>query len=172
MLTEAAPRQRQNDPTNPFAGSILSQVRAGEVVLTQSMIKSGVKSLVMNARHVVTLYCSVGQPELDFIAGAGWVRLPLSQKGMATFTPVLSEAYAIRIAREQTRRANSEYAGYVLRFHVEKEYLERLEFREAGGRGFREFVIPEREHERFNAHLVGEIALLHEFVQQYDPDQA
>ena len=48
----------------------------------------------------VTLYRPVGQAELDLIRDSGWTRFPPRLEWQPIFYPVLTEDYAIRIARE------------------------------------------------------------------------
>jgi hypothetical protein len=50
--------------------------------------------------RLVTLYRPVGQKELDFIRDSGWRRFPPRLEFQPIFYPVLTEEYAIRIARE------------------------------------------------------------------------
>ncbi len=54
-------------------------------------------------------------------------------------------------------------AGYVTRFEVDTEFLRRYPVRQAGGRTILELWVPAEELEEFNAHLVGEIEVVHEF---------
>ena len=50
------------------------------------------------------------------------------------FYPVLSEEYAVKIARDWNVPASGR--GFVTRFRVRKNFLDSYEVREAGGRGF------------------------------------
>jgi len=84
---------------------------------------------------------------------------------MATiFYPVLTEDYAIRIARDwNTKDPNSGFVGFVLMYRVRREYLDGYEPHEAGGRELREYWIPAEDLERFNDNILGEISVIHEF---------
>jgi len=77
------------------------------------------------------------------------------------FYPVLSEEYAIKIARDWNvpRSGN----GYVTRFRVLKSFLERYAIQEVGGRSHLEYWIPAEELPEFNAAIVGEIEVAAEF---------
>jgi len=110
------------------------------------------------------LFRPVGQKELDLIADSRWLRFPPRLEWQPIFYPVLSESYAIRIARDwNTKDPDSGYVGYVLRFRVRADYINRYEPKEAGGMDLREYWIPAEELESFNDNIVGKIELIHEF---------
>ena len=77
------------------------------------------------------------------------------------FYPVLSEDYAIKIARDWNVPANG--AGFVTRFEVLRSYLDRYEPQQAGGRDHLEYWIPAEDLDAFNAAIVGEIEVTEEF---------
>ena len=86
-----------------------------------------------------TLYRPVGQRELELIAGTAFRAFPARLAHQPLFYPVLTEAYAIEIARDwNTRDAASGYVGYVTRFDVEAEFLTRYPVRTAGAQRHRE----------------------------------
>jgi hypothetical protein len=77
---------------------------------------------------------------------------------------VLTEPYAVEIARDwNTRDEASGYAGYVLRFRVETEFLARYLERMAGAARHRELWIPAEELEEFHRHIRGPIEVVAEF---------
>jgi hypothetical protein len=121
----------------------------------------------VTTEQTVVLFRPVGQKELDLIRDSGRKRFPPRLFWQPIFYPVLTEDYAIRIARDwNTKDPNSGFAGYVLRFRVCKEYLDRHEPHEAGGRDLMEYWIPADELDEFNANVVGEIEVIHEFRPQ------
>ena len=77
------------------------------------------------------------------------------------FYPVLSEDYAIKIARDWNVPASGK--GFVTRFRVRRDFLDRYEIREAGGRNHLEYWIPTEELADFNAAIVGEIEVFASF---------
>jgi len=112
----------------------------------------------------VTLFRPVGRQELDLIQASGRRRFPPRLERQPIFYPVLTEDYAVLIARDwNTKDPNSGYAGYVLRFQVDKSYLDRFEPHEAGGRALQEYWIPAEDLDEFNAHIVGLIEIVREF---------
>ncbi len=77
------------------------------------------------------------------------------------FYPVLTEDYAVRIARDWNVPQSG--AGFVTRFEIRREFIERYQPQEAGGRNLREYWIPAEELESFNAAIVGKIEVVREF---------
>ncbi|MEZ6126995.1 MAG: hypothetical protein R3C49_28085 [Planctomycetaceae bacterium] len=115
-------------------------------------------------RQIATLFRPVGQAELDLIEASGWKRFPPRLEWQPIFYPVVTEEYAIFIARDwNTKDPNSQHVGYVLRSDFLQDYLDRHEIHEAGGRDFMEYWIPAEELEEFNDNIVGTISVIHEF---------
>lgn len=96
----------------------------------------------------VTLWRPVGPEELELIRQSGMRAFPPRLPEQPIFYPVLSEDYAVKIARDWNVPASG--AGFVTRFAVRKAYLDRYEVQEAGGRAHREYWIPADELEAFN----------------------
>jgi hypothetical protein len=116
---------------------------------------------------LTTLFRPVGQAELDLIAASEFRRFPPRLPGQPIFYPVLTDEYAVEIARDwNTRDEASGFAGYVLRFRVETEFLERYPERIAGAARHRELWVPAEELEEFNRHIRGPIEVMAEFHGQ------
>jgi len=77
------------------------------------------------------------------------------------FYPVLSEDYAVKIARDWNVPASG--AGYVTRFQVKQSFLARYQVQEAGGRAHLEYWIPAEALDDFNASIVGSIEIVRGF---------
>jgi hypothetical protein len=72
----------------------------------------------------LVLYRPVGRKELERVRESGWRRFPPRLVCQPIFYPVLSEDYAIRIARDwNTKDEQSGFVGYVLRFKIRSEYI-------------------------------------------------
>ena len=113
---------------------------------------------------VTILYRPVGQRELELIARSGWRSFPPRLPHQPIFYPVLSEAYAVTIARDwNTRDEASGFVGYVTRFAVDAQFLAKYPVQTAGGRSHAELWIPAEELEEFNHHLAGPIEVIAEF---------
>ena len=95
------------------------------------------------AESLTTLFRPVGRAELDLVAASGFSRFPPRLPSQPIFYPVLTEAYAVEIARDwNTRDEASGFAGYVLRFRVETDFLARYPERIAGAARHRELWVP------------------------------
>lgn len=109
----------------------------------------------MASAPTVTLWRPVGPQELALMRESGMTAFPPRLPEQPIFYPVTTEAYAIRIARDWNVPASG--SGYVTRFEVKKEYLDRYAPQTAGGRDYQEYWIPAEELPAFNAAIVGAI---------------
>jgi hypothetical protein len=113
---------------------------------------------------VTTLYRPVGQAELDLIRASGFRKFPPRLPEQPIFYPVLTEDYAVQIARDwNTRDERSGFVGFVLRFVVLAEYLSEYEIHVVGHAKHREYWIPAQDLERFNENIIGTIEVVGEF---------
>nr|WSX53635.1 hypothetical protein OG409_34785 [Streptomyces sp. NBC_00974] len=108
-----------------------------------------------------TLWRPTGPKELDLVGELNWRAWPPRLPEQPIFYPVLDEDYAIKIARDWNVKHDG--AGFVTRFEVETAFLGRYPVRQAGGRTILELWVPAEELETFNAHIVGEIQVVHTF---------
>jgi hypothetical protein len=111
-----------------------------------------------------TLFRPVGQAELDLIRAAGFRKFPPRLPAQPFFYPVANEDYAVQIARDwNTKDATSGFVGYVLRFSVRTEFLNRYEIHTVGDSHHREYWIPAADLPTFNDNIVGAIEVVSEF---------
>jgi hypothetical protein len=111
-----------------------------------------------------TLYRPVGQAELDLIRANGFREFSPRLPEQPFFYPVLTEEYAIQIARDwNTRDSRSGNVGYVLRFRVKDAFLENYRVHQVGDSQHREYWIPAADVPALNRNIVGPIDLLSEF---------
>lgn len=108
-----------------------------------------------------TLWRPVGPEELELIRHADMRAFPPRLPGQPIFYPVVTEDYAIKIARDWNVRDSG--TGFVTRFDVRSDFLANYRIEEAGGRAHREYWIPAEDLDAFNAAIVGEIAVTHRF---------
>jgi hypothetical protein len=108
-----------------------------------------------------TLWRPTGPKELELVRELNWSAWPPRLPEQPIFYPVLNEDYAIRIARDWNVKHDG--AGFVTRFEVESEFLSRYPIQQAGGQTILELWVPAEELDDFNAHIVGEIQVVHEF---------
>ncbi len=77
------------------------------------------------------------------------------------FYPVLTEDYAVKIARDWNVPASG--SGCVTRFEVKQSFLDEYEVQQAGGRSHMEYWIPAEHLDAFNKAIVGLISVVHSF---------
>lgn len=94
---------------------------------------------------------------------SGWSRWPPRLPSQPIFYPVLTEHYAIQIARDWN--VPRQGAGYVTKFQVERAFLRRYPVKQVGSRLHRELWVPAGELDEFNSHLVGLIGVVHSFTR-------
>ena len=117
----------------------------------------------MTDAQTTVLYRPVGKNELALIRESGNTRFPPRLPEQPIFYPVLNEAYAAQIARDWNARHNRDGVGYVTRFRVRTEFLDRYEVQTVGGSEHQEYWIPAEELEEFNRNIVGEIEVIAEY---------
>jgi hypothetical protein len=113
------------------------------------------------AGDVVTLWRPVGPVELELIRKSGMRAFPPRLPQQPIFYPVLSEEYAVKIARDWNVPASG--SGYVTRFEVRRNFLKNYSVQKAGGSAHLEYWIPAEEMAAFNDAIVGEIKVVAEF---------
>ena len=114
-------------------------------------------------RATVTLWRPTGPEELKLIQESGMRAFPPRLPEQPIFYPVLSEAYATKIARDWNVPA--EGGGFVTCFRIRREFLDRYIPEEAGGKAHLEYWIPSEDLAQFNAAIVGLIEVIAEFRQ-------
>jgi hypothetical protein len=113
-----------------------------------------------NLSDTVTLWRPVGAEELSLIEKADWRAFPPRLPDQPIFYPVLSEGYAIQIARDWNAPRGG---GWVTRFEVKRSFLAIYEKKQVGGRDHQEYWIPAEELNAFNDAIVGKIEVTAEF---------
>jgi len=111
--------------------------------------------------ETTTLWRPVGPVELELIKQSGMKAFPPRLPDQPIFYPVLSEDYAIRIARDWNLSRDG--AGFVTRFDVQTAFLSVYAPQEAGGQALKEYWIPAEDLQKFNAAIVGEITVTKAF---------
>ena len=109
----------------------------------------------------VTLWRPVGPEELALLRQSEMRAFPPRLPDQPIFYPVLSEDYAVKIARDWNVPASG--SGLVTRFQVRRAFLAAYAVQEAGGRAHREYWIPAEELTAFNGAIVGEIEVVAAF---------
>jgi hypothetical protein len=113
-----------------------------------------------------TLYRPVGKKELALIEQSDFRSFPPRLPEQPTFYPVLNEEYATQIARDWNAKYNNDKVGYVTKFEVKKDFLDKYNVHIVGGRNHEEYWIPAEELEEFNQNIIGIIEVISEFRNQ------
>jgi len=113
--------------------------------------------------HLVTrqLFRPVGPKELRLILDSGWRRFPGRLEGQPIFYPVLTFAYAEKIARDWNVRSSG--YGAVVSFHVAESFLAGYSTQTVGGNAHQEYWIPAEELDQLNDNIVGVIGVESEY---------
>ncbi len=107
------------------------------------------------------LFRPVGPQELELIRQSDMRAFPPRLPEQPIFYPVLTEDYAVKIARDWNVPASG--AGYVTRFAVLSTFLAGYKVQEAGGAAHLEYWLPAEDLAAFNDAIVGRIEVIAEF---------
>jgi hypothetical protein len=113
------------------------------------------------AMETVTLWRPTGPEELALVEASDWHEWPPRLPDQPIFYPVLNEEYATKIARDWNVKASG--VGFVTRFEVRKEFLDRYDVQQVGGNTILEYWIPADDLPEFNANIVGTIEVVAEY---------
>ena len=114
--------------------------------------------------ELTILFRPVGQREYELIEATGFRRFPPRLPEQPFFYPVTNEEYAAQIARDWN--ANDEmsgWTGYVLRFQVLSDFLQKYPIRTVGSTLHQEYWIPADELDKFNDQIEGTIETIARF---------
>ncbi|MDR7384375.1 hypothetical protein [Promicromonospora iranensis] len=111
--------------------------------------------------ETVTLWRPTGPKELALVEASGRQAWPPRLSDQPIFYPVLNEDYATQIARDWNVKHSG--AGFVTRFEVRKEFLDRYEVQQVGGSTILEYWIPAEDLDGLNANIVGTIDVVAEY---------
>lgn len=114
-----------------------------------------------------TLFRPVGAKELALIKESGFSTFPPRLPEQPIFYPVTNEEYATKIARDWNAKYDVDRAGYVTRFRVKSEFLDKYERRIVGAEIHEEYWIPAEDLDEFNSNIVGKI----EIVKKFEPTE-
>ena len=113
----------------------------------------------LSEENVVTMYRPCGQKELDLVAESGFKRWPPRLPEQPIFYPVTNEGYAIEVNKWNVSQFGK---GYVTRFSVRREFVDRYRVEQVGGSHHTEWWIPAEDLEDFNDNIVGTIEIIYE----------
>ena len=116
--------------------------------------------------RTTVLFRPVGQEELDLIRSADFKEFPPRLPGQPIFYPVLNEQYARQIAEQWNAKRTVSARGYVTRFQVITQFLEKYQVRTVGSSVHQEYWIPAADLIEFNRNIVGRIEVIATFGDQ------
>lgn len=114
--------------------------------------------------ETIALFRPVGKNELALIEESDFTAFPPRLPEQPIFYPVLNEEYAAQIARDWNAKFNADKLGYVTKFEVNKEFLDKYETKIVGGKTHEEYWIPAEDLEQLNRNIVGNNKVIAEFV--------
>jgi hypothetical protein len=114
-------------------------------------------------RETVILYRPVGAKELALIEASDFTAFPPRLPEQPIFYPVLNEEYATKIARDWNAKYNEDKVGYVTKFEVRKDFLDKYDVKIVGGKVHEEYWIPAEDLDLFNKNIIGKIEVIAEF---------
>lgn len=111
------------------------------------------------------LYRPVGEKEMILIIENNYKKFPPRLEWQPIFYPVLDENYASEIAGKwNTRDEAGNYLGFVTRFEVLEEVVNKYPLQNVGAGNHNELWVPSGELEIFNQAIVGNIEVIKIFI--------
>jgi hypothetical protein len=111
--------------------------------------------------ETITLYRPTGPDEYELVRLSGFKRWPPRLIEQPIFYPVTSEEYAVEITTKWNTRDHG--VGYVMRFQVRKDFLDRYPIQRVGADRHTEWWIPAEDLEALNDQIVGLIEMIGEY---------
>lgn len=111
--------------------------------------------------ETVTLYRPTGLKELELVIKSGCHRWPPRLPEQPIFYPVANEEYAKEITIRWNIPANG--VGYVTRFQVRKNFMDKYQIQGVGDAQHTEWWIPADDLDELNDNIVGLIEVIGEY---------
>ena len=116
----------------------------------------------------ITMYRPTGPNELKLVADTGYKCWPPRLPEQPIFYPVTNEQYAIDIASDWNVKDSG--VGYVTKFEVKKNFVDRYKVEKVGGTNHTEWWIPAEDLEELNDNIVGDIEVISEYRAKDKPE--
>ncbi|MEG4865679.1 MULTISPECIES: GDSL-type esterase/lipase family protein [unclassified Microcoleus] len=151
----------QNDGSHPRA---VGYAELARIIHNWESWKDWFKNITVSERETVTLFRAVGKKEMELIKESDFLAFPPRLSFQPIFYPVVQKAYAMQIARDwNTKDAASGYFGYVTKFRVLADFLNKYPVQTVGSSSHQEYWIPAEELAQFNRNIVGKIEIFAEY---------
>ena len=118
--------------------------------------------------ETITLFRPVGPIELELIKNLNWSAFPSRLSDQPIFYPVFNQEYAEQIAKNWNVKSSG--SGFVTKFQIEKNFIEKFEIHKVGSQIHLELWVPADELDEFNKHIIGKIELIKEFYQEIEKE--
>ncbi len=112
---------------------------------------------------LVTLYRPCGSKELNLVSENEYTRWPFRLPDQPIFYPVTNEKYAKEINKWNVEQSG---IGYVTRFFVKSEFMEKYPVQQVGASYHTEWWIPCEDLEELNKNIVGKIEVIYEETKE------
>ena len=109
-------------------------------------------------QETVTLFRPTGPEELKLVEDSGFREWPPRLPGQPIFYPVTNERYAVEIASQWNVKDSG--VGYVTRFEVKREFMDKYEVHTVGASYHTEWWVPDAELPELNKNIVGKIEVI------------
>lgn len=113
------------------------------------------------SEKTITLYRPTGPNELALVDASGFTRWPPRLPEQPIFYPVTNAQYAMEIAQQWNTKESG--IGYVTRFDVKKEFMDRYTIQQVGAAHHTEWWVPAEALEDLNDNIVGKIEVIAEY---------
>ncbi len=98
---------------------------------------------------------------MELVKNSGYTKWPPRLPEQPIFYPVTSEEYAKEIAIKWNIKDSK--VGFVTKFEVNKEFMDKYEIQQVGGQLHTEWWIPAEELDELNKNIVGLIEVIGEY---------
>jgi len=115
-----------------------------------------------NKVETVTMYRPAGKDELELVIESGYKKWPPRLAMQPIFYPVTNERYAIEVNNWNVKEQG---IGYVTRFEVNKQFVDRYKIETVGSSHHTEWWIPAEDLEELNNNIVGKIEVIGEYTK-------
>jgi len=105
---------------------------------------------------------------MALLQASGFSRWPPRLPEQPIFYPVTNERYAIEIAAQWNVKDSG--VGYVTRFEVRRDFMNRYPVQKVGGQHHTEWWVPAEELEALNDNIVGLIDVIGEYRADSKPE--
>lgn len=111
--------------------------------------------------ELTVLYRPTGPKEYELVKRSGFKKWPPRLPEQPIFYPVTNEDYANQIAKDWNIKNSG--IGYVTKFSVKKEFMDKYEIHVVGSSMHSEWWIPAEDLDELNENIVGEIEVINIF---------